>query len=65
MAERKVFVIGIDGATFKIIKPNLHKLPTFSKLVKQGASGFLKSTIPPLSPAAWTSIVTGTKTWDF
>ena len=60
MAEKKVFVIGIDGATFEIIKPNLHKLPTFSKLVKQGASGFLKSTIPPLSPAAWTSIVTGT-----
>ncbi len=56
----KVFVIGIDGGTFEIIKPYLHKFPTFSRIMKEGAQGFLKSTIPPLSPAAWTSIVTGT-----
>ncbi len=60
MAEKKVFVIGIDGGTFEIIKSYLNKLPNFSKIIKEGANGFLKSTIPPLSPAAWTSIVTGT-----
>ncbi|MFX1518499.1 MAG: alkaline phosphatase family protein [Promethearchaeota archaeon] len=60
MAEKKVFVIGIDGGTFEIIKPCLHKLPNFSKILNEGANGFLKSTIPPLSPAAWTSIITGT-----
>jgi predicted AlkP superfamily phosphohydrolase/phosphomutase len=35
------------------------KLPTFQYLAKNGASGILKSTIPPVTPAAWTTFATG------
>ena len=57
----KVIVIGLDGATFDLIKPWAEEgaLPNFKKLIKKGTFGNLKSTLPILSPPAWTSIVTG------
>jgi predicted AlkP superfamily phosphohydrolase/phosphomutase len=57
----RVLVIGLDGATpqlvFKWAKEG--KLPNLSKLIENGASGNLRSTIPPMTAAAWTSSVTG------
>lgn len=63
MVDRKVIVIGLDGATWNLIKPwtNEGKLPTFKMLMNEGAYTELYSTLPPLSPAAWTSIFTGLK----
>jgi len=57
----KVFVIGLDGATFDIILPLVERgdLPTFKKLMDEGSWGNLESTIPYLTPPAWTSSVTG------
>jgi predicted AlkP superfamily phosphohydrolase/phosphomutase len=57
----KVLVIGLDGATFKIIRPLIKKgrLPTISRLIETGSHGVLRSTIPDLSPVAWTSMITG------
>src|SRR3989338_1841270 len=57
----KVFVIGLDGATLEIIRPLAEKgrLPNFSRLMKEGSFGILKSTIPPITPCAWTSFATG------
>ena len=57
----KVFIIGLDGATFDIIHPLIEKgkLRNIAKLMKNGSWGKLKSTIPPISPAAWTSFATG------
>lgn len=57
----KVFVIGIDGATWDIIVPLVEKgeLPNFEKLMKGGVWGELESTIPPFSGPAWTSFQTG------
>ena len=57
----KVLIIGLDGATFDLIKPWVEKgeLPTFKNLMKEGVHGDLNSTIPPLTPPAWTSLVTG------
>ena len=54
-------VIGIDGATFNIIKPLISEglLPNVSKLMAEGAHGILKSTIPPSSIPAWPSFLTG------
>jgi len=48
---KKVLVIGLDGATFDMIKPLVRKgkLPTLAKLMKGGVHGRLKSTIPPAS----------------
>ncbi|NIO22281.1 MAG: hypothetical protein GTN76_16525, partial [Candidatus Aenigmarchaeota archaeon] len=49
------------GATFHIIYPMMEKgqLPTISHLIDTGTHGVLKSTVPDLSPVAWTSMVTG------
>jgi predicted AlkP superfamily phosphohydrolase/phosphomutase len=57
----KVLIIGIDGATFDLIKPWAEegKLPTFKGLLDEGAHGDLKSTFPPLTAAAWTSFMSG------
>ncbi|MBU1670588.1 MAG: alkaline phosphatase family protein [Actinobacteria bacterium] len=54
-------IIGLDGATFDAIKPmaSAGKLPGFSRLMAEGSHGVLKSTIPPLTPPAWTTISTG------
>jgi len=40
----KVIVIGLDGATWDLIKPwaDEGKLPTFKKLMKEGAWGELE-----------------------
>jgi predicted AlkP superfamily phosphohydrolase/phosphomutase len=59
---RKVAVIGIDGATFDLLQPLLDagKMPRLKKLIDEGASGLLTTTIPPVSASAWVSMATGT-----
>ncbi|MCI4624464.1 MAG: alkaline phosphatase family protein [Candidatus Magnetoovum sp. WYHC-5] len=57
----KVFVIGIDSATFDVINPLMARgeLPNLLKLVQNGCSGALHSTFPPVTPPAWVSFMTG------
>ena len=57
----QVFVIGLDGATFDLIKPFVAqgKLPTFKKLMESGAWSELRSTVPPVTASAWSSFMTG------
>lgn len=57
----KVCIIGIDGATFKIIDPLFKrgKLKAISNLIKEGKKYELETTIPPLTPSAWSSFMTG------
>ena len=57
----KVLIIGWDGATFDVIHPLIAegKLPNIQKIMAQGMWGTLRSTIPPITPAAWTSFFTG------
>jgi len=59
--NRKVLVIGLDGATWTNLRPwmDAGKLPNLAKLVAEGASGPLTTTIPPVSPSAWVSFATG------
>jgi predicted AlkP superfamily phosphohydrolase/phosphomutase len=59
--KRKVMVIGLDGATFNLIGPWIEegKMPTLQRLMKEGASGVLTSTLPPISSSAWASFATG------
>ena len=58
----RVLVIGLDGATFRLIKPLVEagQLPILSKLMREGAAGVLRSTIQPSSEQAWSSFMTGT-----
>lgn len=59
--DRKVVVIGLDGATFDLIEPWIDegRLPNIGNLMKEGVSGNLKSVIPPISAPAWVSFMTG------
>lgn len=58
-----MLVLGMDGATFDVILPMVEKgeLPNFEIVMKNGAWGELKSTIPPSSGPAWASFMTGMK----
>jgi len=57
----KVLVLGIDGATFTLLKPWVEqgRLPNLARLLQEGAHGPLRSTIPPYSAQAWCSMMTG------
>lgn len=57
----KTLVIGLDAATWRVMKPLMQeeRLPNIQRLIHEGTSGILYSTIPPFTPSAWTSIVTG------
>lgn len=57
----RVLVLGLDGATWDILGPlaDRGELPNLDRLRKQGASGLLHSVFPPLSPVAWTGVMTG------
>ena len=57
----KVFVLGLDGATWDMLEPLLQEglLPNLARLREQGVSGSLRSVFPPLSPVAWTGVMTG------
>jgi predicted AlkP superfamily phosphohydrolase/phosphomutase len=59
--KNKTVIIGLDAATFSLIAPWIEdgKLPNIKKLMDQGCSGVLTSTVPPLSPVAWTALMTG------
>lgn len=59
--DRKVVVLGLDGATFNLIKPWVKegKLPTFKRVMEEGTSRILESTIPPISATAWATFLTG------
>lgn len=53
------FVLGIDAATWRIIKPNIDKLPNFQKLTKIGKCKKLVLKEKPVSPAIWCGMFCG------
>jgi len=57
----RLFVIGIDGATFEALSPLIREgvLPTLAEVLRRGSHGELESTIPPVTIPAWVSMVTG------
>jgi predicted AlkP superfamily phosphohydrolase/phosphomutase len=57
----KVMVLGLDGATWDVLEPMIQEglLPNLARLREQGAWGTLGSVFPPLSPVAWTAVMTG------
>ena len=58
----KVLILGLDGATLDVVAPwaRAGALPAFADLLDKGASGPLRSTLPPVTPQAWPSVYTGT-----
>lgn len=57
----KVLLVGIDGATFRVLDPLLAagEAPSFKALIERGSRGVLRSENPMASPALWTTIATG------
>jgi predicted AlkP superfamily phosphohydrolase/phosphomutase len=62
MTEHRVFLLGIDGATFDLLGPWMDggHLPHLKRLTQAGTWGELESTRPPTTAPAWVACVTGT-----
>lgn len=59
--SHRSLVVSLDGATWTVLQPLLDdgRLPNLTQLIETGVSGPLKSVIPPVTTAAWTSFQTG------
>ncbi len=59
--RNKLFVIGLDGASFNVLDPLIAKgyLPNLAKLIAGGARANLETTFPPITAVAWSSFMTG------
>jgi len=57
----KFLLLGLDGATFEMLDPMLEtgRLPVLERLLRDGASGTLESTLPPYTCPAWPTMYTG------
>ncbi|MDX2200252.1 MAG: alkaline phosphatase family protein [Phycisphaerae bacterium] len=57
----RVLMIGLDGATFDVLDPMMEqgRMPNLERFIANGAAGILRSTKPPITPAAWTTFMTG------
>lgn len=57
----RVIIVGLDGATWDIIKPWIdnNELPNLHELIEHGVWAELISTIPPITGPAWASFMTG------
>jgi len=57
----RVVVIGLDGASPDLVRrwTESGDLPALAGLMERGSFGPLLSTVPPVSPAAWSTFVTG------
>jgi predicted AlkP superfamily phosphohydrolase/phosphomutase len=59
--ERRLIVLGLDGLDPRTVEQLLAqgKLPNMARLAETGGFRRLGSTIPPQSPVAWASFITG------
>ena len=60
-ADRRMIVLGVDGMDPGLMRQYMDEglLPNLSRLAKQGGQSTLGTTIPPQSPVAWSSFITG------
>jgi len=57
----KLVCLGVDGGSYELVSrwASEGRLPNFARLMAEGASGELRSVIPPVSAQAWSSFMTG------
>jgi predicted AlkP superfamily phosphohydrolase/phosphomutase len=55
-------IIGLDALTLDLVRPwaKESRLPNLARFLNCGAFGTLRSTLPVVSPAAWSTFATGT-----
>jgi predicted AlkP superfamily phosphohydrolase/phosphomutase len=66
----KIVVLGLDGFNPELVKLWGKELPNLMKMQSEGSWGDLQSTVPPITPQAWTCAQTGVNPgkygfWDF
>jgi predicted AlkP superfamily phosphohydrolase/phosphomutase len=59
--SKKVLFIGLDGSTFDVLDPLMGAglMPRLKRFLEEGVRGLLETTIPPITPTAWVSWMTG------
>ena len=57
----RILALGVDGADYDLVREllALGRLPTIARVAGAGAFGPLRSTIPAVTPTAWSSFLTG------
>ena len=59
-AGKKVLVLGVDGMDPGFVERHWSELPNLDSLRRSGSFQRLRTTIPPQSPVAWSTFITGT-----
>lgn len=56
-----ILVIGLDGGTWHVLRPlaDAGLMPTVARVLRDGASGVLRSTVPWYTVPGWVSLMTG------
>ena len=57
----RLLVLGLDGATWSVLDPMRQRglMPNLDAWLAGAASGTLRSIVPPVTTAAWTTMMTG------
>jgi predicted AlkP superfamily phosphohydrolase/phosphomutase len=57
----RTVIFGLDGATFDVLDDLVARgvMPCLGRFMAEGTRATLMSTVPPLTPIAWSSLVTG------
>lgn len=55
----KLAIIGLDGATYRVIDEHRDELPTVDRLLSEGYHSELRSTLPATTSVAWPAFATG------
>lgn len=67
---KKVIIIGLDGCNPDLVYKWIDELPNFKRLMDKGIHGHMESTIPAITPQAWTAVLSSRNPgafgfWDF
>jgi predicted AlkP superfamily phosphohydrolase/phosphomutase len=57
----EVIIFGLDGATYTVLDDLIKRglMPNLERFISEGVKAKLESTVPPLTPPAWSALVTG------
>ncbi len=57
----RLIVLGIDGMDYELTRRFMDEglMPNFSRLAQEGTFQSLETSVPPLSPVAWSNFITG------
>jgi predicted AlkP superfamily phosphohydrolase/phosphomutase len=57
----RLVILGLDGATWAVLDPMIERglMPNLAALLARSSHGTLRSCIPPVTSAAWTTMMTG------